>query len=199
MKEFSVLMALVDFIPVIFFLLAGIIISKDLRHRMSIASLILVNAGIFVSVAAGTLKALYKLLYAAGAGEFSWMSNQFFSNQAFGFLLFGIGLTIITAGSNKKNKKVYSFLPTMALVGIMVVGLASMDAPLCFISSKLKKQGAMVCFIVSFFLSLCMGYLSSRNFDKASMNWIAQGINICGQGLFFVGARILHKAGLEDW
>lgn len=41
-----------------------------------------------------------------------------------------------------------------------------------------------------------MGYLSSRNFDNAAMNWIAEGVNTVGQGALFVGAVLLHKNGL---
>lgn len=143
---------------------------------------------------AGFFKATYKLLYAFGAGDFVWMSNQFFSNQALGFLFSGVGLMICVM--NMKNRE-YAFLPTMALVGIMVVGLAAMDAGLCFLANKLKKRSALVCFIISFFLCLMMGYLSSKDFDKAFMNWLAQGINILGQLLLYLGVRILHKAGLN--
>ena len=29
------------------------------------------------------------------------------------------------------------------------------------------------------------------------MNWIAEGVNFCGQGLFLLGSWMLHKAGLS--
>ena len=50
--------------------------------------------GIGLAGTAGLFKAVYKLLYAAGAGDYDWMSRQFFANQAFGFLLLGIALTV---------------------------------------------------------------------------------------------------------
>jgi hypothetical protein len=46
-------------------------------------------------------------------------------------------------------------------------------------------------------MCLGMGYLSSRNFEKASMNWIAEGVNAVGQLAFLAGCRILHGAGLD--
>ncbi len=194
MKQFSVPMALMDFIPVVFFLLGFLTLSKDLSKKMNKAALILFNVGCGMVSLAGLLKASYKLLYAQGAGDIAWMSDQFFSNQAFGFLMAGIGLMIHVL----KKDNAYAFLPTMALVGIMVVGLGALDAGLCFLSSKLKKRSALVCYIVSFFLCLGMGYLSSKDFDQAFMNWVAQFINLFGQGLFYLGSRILHKAGLKD-
>lgn len=196
MKEFSVPMALVDYIPVIFFTLATGIVMKDLKAKMSKVAFNLFAVGTSLVSMAGFLKATYKLLYALGVGDFPWMSNQFFSNQSFGFLLAGVGLMVFILGG--KNRA-YSFLPTMALVGIMVIGLAAMDAGLCFIANRMKKRNALVCFIVSFFLCLGMGYLSTKNFDKAYMNWIAQLINVFGQGLLYLGVNILHKAGLKDY
>ena len=193
MKQFSVSMALVDYIPVVFFWLASLMLIKDLQKKMSKASLYVFTAGAFLVTAAGFLKAGYKLLYALHIGDFLWMSEQFFSNQSLGFLLAGVGLMMHVMS---KNERAYGFLPTMALVGIMVVGLGAMDAALCSIANKMKKRNALICFIVSFFLCLMMGYLSSKDFDKAFMNWVAQFINIAGQGLFYLGVRILHKAGL---
>ena len=194
MKEFSVPMALVDYIPVILFLLAAKQLCKDLKVKMSKPAFLTFVTGAALVVIAGTLKASYKLLYALHIGDFTWMSRQMFSNQAFGFLLAGIGLMMHVL----KKERTYAFLPTMALVGIMVVGLGAMDAGLCFLANRLKKRSALVCFIVSFFLSLGMGYLSTKNFDKAYMNWIAQSVNIVGQLLLYLGCRILHKAGLKN-
>ena len=51
----------------------------------------------------------------------------------------------------------------------------------------------MILFIISFVCSLCMGYLSSQDFAQASMNWIAEGVNIIGQGSLLVGVLLLNK------
>lgn len=188
-------MALVDYIPVAFFALASSILAKDLKDKMSKVEYGAFAGGVTLVSFAGFFKATYKLLYALGVGDFLWMSNQFFSNQSLGFLMAGIGLTLYAV---KPGNKTYAFLPTMALVGFMVIGAAGMDASLAYIASKAKKKNAMVSFIVSFFLTMMMGYLSSRDFDKAFMNWVAQFVNIFAQGLYYVGANILHKAGLKD-
>ena len=55
---------------------------------------------------------------------------------------------------------------------------------------------AAVLYWVSFVFMLMMGYLSSKDFTQASMNWIAQGINCAGMLLLFLGSRSLDKAGL---
>ena len=164
---------------------------------MSKISKILFLSGVYLVTIAGALKATYKLLYALNIGDFVWLNNQFFSNQAIGFLLAGIGITM--AVINKKDSAVYAFLPTMALVGIMIIGLGAMDASLCYVASKMKKRSALVLFVISFFLSLGMGYLSSRSFDTSAMNWAAQGINTVGQLFLYLGVNILDNAGLKNY
>lgn len=224
MKEYSIPMAVFDLLPVVFFIAGTMTIAGDMKQKMTLPSRILFVGGSWIVGAAGLLKALYKLAYSTGLGDPAWMSGQFFYNQAFGFLLAGVGLTLAVtrldkaqvggadssgSGSNSDGAdsgssgsglgKLYSIvpIPVMALVGIMVAGLAALDASLCFLAARLKKRKALVLFIVSFFLCLGMGYLSSKNFEKASMNWIAEGVNAVGQLAFLAGCGILHEAGLD--
>ena len=72
-----------------------------------------------------------------------------------------------------------------------------MDAVLCSLAKRVGRPAARILFLVSFILCLGMGYLSSKSFDKAAMNWIAQGINILGQGTLLAGVLMLHRAGLR--
>ena len=216
MKEYSIPMALFDLLPVFFFLAGTWTIAADMKQKMTLPAKILFVGGSGLVFLAGLLKALYKLIYSLGLGDPAWMSGQFFYNQALGFLLAGIGLTLAVmrldkasgpkggsgagSASGSGSGKLYSFvpIPVMALVGIMVAGLAALDASLCYLAAKLKKHNALILFIVSFFLCLGMGYLSSRNFEKSSMNWIAEGVNAAGQFAFLAGCRILHGAGLSE-
>lgn len=196
MKSFSIPMALTDFIPVVLFFLGTFQIANDLKKNMTVFSQILCFFGIFLVTAAGAFKALYKLFYAAGLGDFTWLNNQFFANQAIGFLFAGIGFILVVRQA--KSKRTYAVLPVMALVGIMVIGLGAMDFSLSALALRQKQKRAVICFLLSFLLSLAMGYLSSRDFSSASMNWIAQGINTLGQFLMWMGCHILHKELIQE-
>ena len=108
-----------------------------------------------------------------------------------------------TAFTSMEKIKAFSVAPalysgTFLFVGLMVAGLGCMDAGLCILSKKLKQPKAIILFVFSFFASLCMGYLSSRDFAQASMNWIAEGVNVVGQGLLLLGVLMLHNAGLAE-
>lgn len=91
------------------------------------------------------------------------------------------------------------FTGTFVFVGLMVAGLGVMDAVLCILAAKRKKPWLIAIFALSFVCSLCMGYLSSQDFAEASMNWIAEGINVVGQGTLLLGVWLLHKNGLAEW
>ena len=52
--------------------------------------------------------------------------------------------------------------------------------------------------MLSFICSLGMGYLSSQDFAQAAMNWIAEAVNIVGQGTLLTGTYLLHQNGLAD-
>ena len=91
MKDFSIPMALVDFIPVCLFAAATVLLMRDLYNKMSKGAFALFSAGMINVLGAGALKATYKLLYAAGICDFEPLSQMFFPVQAIGFLLAGIG------------------------------------------------------------------------------------------------------------
>lgn len=242
MKEFSVLMSLVDYIPVALFTFASVILSRDLYNKMSKGAFALFSAGTIDVICAGFLKATYKLLYALRICDFEALNNVFFPMQSLGFILAGIGILALlcfkqsssfakTKSKNSFKKTVFCkvlvivvivvilvfilvrylqikdsaitvipsfFSGTFVFVTLMVTGLGFMDTGFCIIAKKLKKSPLIALFVLSFICSLCMGYLSSRDFTKSSMNWIAECVNIIGQGTLLWGALLMHKNGLEE-
>lgn len=202
MKDFSVSMALVDYIPVLFFAIASVILMRDLYNKMSKGAFALFAAGTIDITCAGALKATYKLLYATGACDFEALSDMFFPVQSIGFLLAGIGILAMLCHKQLKTAMMAVAPPvfsgTFVFVGLMVAGLGIMDVVLCILSAKLKKPGLIALFVLSFVCSLCMGYLSSQDFAEAAMNWIAEGVNVVGQGALLTGAVLLHKSGLAE-
>ena len=202
MKDFSVSMALVDYIPVIFFGMAAVILMRDLYNKMSKGAFALFAAGCIDIVCAGALKATYKLLYAAKVCDFEALNAMFFPVQSIGFLLAGIGILAMLFHKQSKSAALAVAPPTFAgtfvFVGLMVAGLGIMDVVLCVLAVKMKKSKLIILFALSFVCSLCMGYLSSQDFAEASMNWIAEGVNVVGQGALLWGAVLLHKNGLAE-
>jgi len=202
MKDFTVAMALVDYIPVICFGVAAFLLQRDLYNKMCKGSYALFAAGTINVFCAGALKATYKLLYASAVCDFEPLNAMFFPVQSIGFLLAGAGVVIMLLKKQSGGTCCCMMAApvvwkgTFLFVGLMVAGLGCMDSGLAVLAAKMKKKAAIVLLVFSFLCSLCMGYLSSQDFAKASMNWITEGINVAGQGCFLTAVWMLHKAGL---
>ncbi len=196
MHDFSIGMALFDYIPVIFFAIGAFILIGDLYNKMSKIVFAIFSTGVMNVMLAGFFKATWKLLVASGVEGFDKLNAMFFPMQTLGFLFAGIAIIMMLS----QKKKAHCAMEPLTLICIigMVGGLGCMDAGLCILSKKAKKPVAIAIFAISFVCCLGMGYLSSKDFEKASMNWIAEGVNFCGQGLFLLGTWMLHKSGLKE-
>ena len=202
MNDFTRAMALVDYIPVAFFAAAAIILMGDLYSKMSKGAFALFASGAIMITIAGALKATWKLLYAAKICDFAALNSMVFPTQSIGFLLAGVGILLMLLQRSGKSAALAVAPPvfsgTFVFVGLMVAGLGVMDTVLCILAARMKKPWLIAIFVISFVCSLGMGYLSSKDFAEASMNWIAEGVNVVGQGTLLLGVYLLHKNGLAD-
>ena len=198
--DFTVPMALADFIPVILFAVTAVLLQRDLYNKMPKYAFACLAAGTINLFMAGFLKALWKLLYALGVCDFQVLNTLFLPTQSLGFLLAGFGIAVIAF---RRKKAVFAVAPpvfsgTFIFIGMMVLGFGTICAGLSVMAVRLKKKLPVVLFVLSFFCYLCMGYLASRNDNSAAANWIEQGINCLGQALLLTGVLILHRAGLNE-
>ena len=198
--DVSVPMGLVDFIPVIFFGIAAVLLQRDLYNKMPKYAFACFAAGTINIFTAGFLKALWKLLYAAGICDFQVLNTLFLPTQSLGFLLAGLGIVIMTCRQKKATLAAAPpvFIGTFLFIGMMVLGLGAICICLSVLAVRLRKKGAVLLFVLSFVCSLAMGYLASRDSGSAAINWIEQGVNCVGQGLMLAGVLILHRAGLRE-
>ena len=197
-------MALVDYIPVAFFLIGSIVLQRALYAEMSKGAFALFSAGTITVFVAGLFKATWKLLYSAGICDFQALNQSFFPMQATGFLLAGLGVVALAffrqkaAGEQDMLAGAAApavFKGTMVFVAFMVAGVALLDFSLAKIARKRGVALAATLFIASFVFTLGMGYLSSKDFASPAMNWIAEGVNVCGQGLYLVASVMLARKG----
>ena len=187
----TVPMALMDFVPVLLFGAAWLILYRDLKNKLDLCSGVLLPLGAALVFLAGFLKATWKMQNAIGAAPVELFNKMMFPTQSVGFLLMAVGMLALMYGQRKSARSL-----TMVWVMLTVLGNLGASAGQVWIASKVKKA-AVPLFIVAFVCSMMMGYLSSRDFAQASMHWIAQSVNTLGQALLLVGALLVHKAGLS--
>ena len=201
MKEYSAVMGLVDFIPVILFCSGSIILQRLMYDKMNKSQFALFAAGTVDVTMAGVCKALYKFLYGAMICDFTPLNNVFFPVQSFGFLLAGLGVLLMVLHKPDKfmTRAVAPvvFSGTFFFVTLMCLGLGCMNIGLSVQAARDDKKKTIPFFVIAFICSLCMGYLSSKDFDKAIFNWIAEFINIIGQGCFLTAALLYKKKELH--
>ena len=194
----SVPMALLDYVPVVLFAVAAVLLQRGLYDRMSKGAFALFAGGTIMVIAAGLMKAAWKLLYALNVCDFERLNQCFFPMQSVGFLLSGIAVVALLAFPQKKNAVYAAAAPavfpgTMIFVALMILGCLGLCGGLGILAAKQKKTGAAVLFWVAFVFMLGMGYLSSHDFTQASMNWIAEGVNVAGQAILLLAAGKLVK------
>ena len=201
MYNFTIPMALMDFVPVFFFGVSTVILLGDLYGKMSKTAYVMLAAGSSNVFLAGFCKALWKLLYAANICDFVALEEMFMPVNSLGLLLAGLSLILMVCA--RKNTVTLSVAPvavtsSLPFIAMMVVGLGSMCVSLCAVAAKMKKGKVMVLFIASFVCAMAMGYMSSQDSTLSWVNWAEQIINTVSQGCLMAGGILLHKAGLKN-
>ncbi len=195
-------MAIMDFIPVILFLMASMTLLHDLYHMMSKGAFALLASGLIMISTAGFFKATWKLLYALNICDFTALNNCFFPMQSSGFLIGAIGITALLFFRQKST--VYAIAPavyssSMLFVVFTILGTAGIWGSMAYIAKKMGKTKTALVFVLSFICMLMMGYLSSRDFSDPKMNWIGEIVNVIGMTMLWAGIRSLHRDGLETF
>ena len=202
MYNFTIPMALMDFVPVLFFGVTAVLLLQDLYNKMCKATYALLAAGSINVFLAGFCKALWKLLYATNICDFVALEEMFMPVNSLGLLF--VGASIVGMLVWKKKTVLLSAAPvaltsSLPFIGMMVLGLGAMCAGLSVLAAKMKKAPVMVLFILSFICSMAMGYLSSQDSTQAWVNWAEQSINCVSQGCLMAGTIALHRANLKNW
>ena len=202
MYNFTVPMALMDFVPVIFFGVTAVLLLRDLYNKMFKGAYALLAAGCVNVFMAGFCKALWKLLYAANICDFVALEEMFMPVNSLGLLF--VGLSLVGMLIWKRKSVMLSAAPvavtsSLPFIMMMVLGLGGLCAGLSVLAARMKKASVMVWFILSFVCAMAMGYMSSQDSTQAWVNWVEQSINTVSQLCLMVGAIALHRSGLKEW
>ena len=216
-EDYSLVMGLMDLLPVILFALAGCILIKVMFNELKKPFAVLLCSGVTLSLTAGLFKAIWKTLLSLNICDFYPFDVMFMPTQSLGFVLMGIGL--ISLLFNKKGKKGVTtnavVLPLLlivlagtpakqvdgniAFIAMLVIGEAMIATSLCYLSVKNKKWLCLVLFIISFICLMVMGAMkplsSKMNLSVTAANWIEESVNIVAQASLLAGCYLSNKKG----
>ena len=215
-SDYSLIMGLVDLIPVILFVLAGCIIIKAMFNVLKKPFAVMLCSGVTLSITAGVFKAIWKILLSLNICDFYPFNIMFMPTQSLGFVLMGVALLSLLFDKNIRGVKLSVVaLPVIFLVltaepakqfdgsimfiAMLVIGEMMIATSLSFLAIKNKKWVCLILFIVSFVALMVMGAMkplsSKMNMDVTTANWVEQSVNIVAQATLLIGAYLLNKKG----
>lgn len=201
--EITFAMAFVDCIPVALFLIAAIILQRDLYHVLTKGAYSLVAAGSIMAFTGGAFKAAWKMLYALGVCDYVLLDHSLFTLQGPGFLLFFLGLLgLYLKGGRKEGVTLGSVSPavvtsSLPFIVLQVIGLGGAQLALGIFGWKKGNKGALALYLTAFVFMLGMGYLGAKFDDSSGMHWIAQLTNVISMSTFLLGTLRMRKTGYE--
>ena len=216
-EDYSVIMGLVDLLPVVLFALGGCIIIKELFNELKKPFAVMLCSGVTLSLTAGVFKATWKILLALNVCDFYPFNVMFLPTQSLGFILIGVGLlSLLFLGKGEKKGKVNAIVwplliailagtpaqlvdGSIAFIAMLCIGDAMIATALSYLAVKNKQWASLVLFIVFFVFLIIMGAMkplsTKMGLGVTEANWIEESINIVAQGSFFVGSYLLSKKG----
>ncbi len=201
--DFSIIMAIVDFLPVLFYFLAAWLVAKDLYKHVSPTTYGMLAGGAITCFVGGALKALWKLMFCLGI-NYPFFFTALFPMQAPGFCIYLAGLIIALRETKNKTKDsaglnmavATTVTTSLPLIMFQTIGSIGSLVCLCIFAKRAKQTKAIICFVGSAVFLLAMGGLGAAlDTSLAWVNWVEQLSNTIGQVLFYVGALTLHKSG----
>jgi hypothetical protein len=119
--EYSITMALEDFIPVAFSAFGFFLIARALaRQQAAVGSLAFTGATLIVL--GGFLKALFKLIAASAGAQITWLSDSLFPLMSAGFVLMAWALW---RGLQARPLSAAQVWATPLLIALLALGLAA--------------------------------------------------------------------------
>lgn len=192
----SLPLALLDFLPVICFMIGGWYLSRTavqlFSHHARNAALI----GTALVVMGGAFRAATKLASAVGLGNLNQLGDIHFILQAPGFLILLVSAVSILRAAGRPVPKSNPLLALavwkIPLIILMALAGTALHGILASIALGRKARVAAASFALALGCLLAMG-VAARGEQTIAMQWIEESINTLGQLGFALGSFLLYK------
>ena len=201
-ETYPLALALYDFVPVAFFLIGAIFLARIAARICDLHCGCLAMTGSLLIFLGGFLKAIWKILYTTGVGDFQLLSEAQFPLVAPGFLI--LLIAVIVMARRDRDLRTTNAVPVLLMATwkipfLIVMTLASMGVQgiLTYVSFQRKAKLAAVGFIVAFLGLVGLGSMASGE-QTLARQWIEQSVNTVSQLGFMVGSILLHQNVLSS-
>jgi hypothetical protein len=187
-------LCLLDFVPNLAFLVGAYYLVRWVRLVSSPLSVAAMIAGSCLVFLGGTLKAIWKLLYTVGIGDFWLLSELQFILLAPGFLAMLASVLLVL---KQERTRWETGLPAMALwkiplLATMTLASLGLQGILSYIAFRRKAHLAATMYVVAILCTLGLAGLASGE-QTMARQWIEEGINTTGQVAFALASYSLYS------
>ncbi|MBB3047981.1 hypothetical protein FHR99_002247 [Litorivivens lipolytica] len=215
MKDYTVALALFDYVPIAFTALGMYWLCRsELFGNQTVRKLAIAGAALIIS--GGLLKASWKLIVASTGEHIVWMNNSLFILMAPGFTL--LSYALFTRQSLFVRLRIAVLLTSLVPLIAFIIAIAYPDQRLWFFwllamvtlantatIFMLARTGwfagdgiISLLYILSFVGTISLSGLARIPEQTAALQWIEESINAVAQGLFFLGSLRLNKRLVEN-
>lgn len=202
MNDISLVMAAVDTIPVIFFILFYKEIVKHFNNKMNSRDFALFTSGNMLCIVGGFFKVLWKVLYALDVCDYTVMSKMFFPLMSVSYFLMAYGLNRglkhIKANKKENTTTLNSVVPPVVVSNLPFILVTFIGTIWYYVewvrfSIQYKSKKSIIIFILSFICVMLNSVVSSKFDNSPIMHWIAQFVNVGSLGLQYFALKTLLK------
>lgn len=201
MYELTVFMALIDFLPVIFFGIGSIYLLRIGYLRLSPGFYTAMAGGAILCFVGGFYKAFSKLLHAIFMYQIDALESIQFILMAPGFFLLFIGAIALLKDRDHYSGKLLSVAPVMLawkIPFLILMILFNTGFLIVMGAYALKNRLFLVAslYLLSMLTMYGMGYMSTIP-STTTMNWIEQSVNMFVQLSAMTGHILLYYGLLK--
>ncbi|MGD9048358.1 MAG: hypothetical protein PVF77_09910 [Anaerolineae bacterium] len=199
-ETYSLGLCLLDFVPNLAFLVGAYFLVRWVRLTSNRLSVVAMIAGSFLVFLGGTLKAIWKLLYTIGIGDFWLLSELQFILLAPGFLAMLASVLLVLKQERKSWKPdLLAMAPwKIPLLATMTLGSLGLQGILSYMAFRRKAYLAATMYIVAILCMLGLAGLAGGE-QSIARQWIEEGINATGQIAFALGSYLLYSRAEMVW
>jgi hypothetical protein len=202
--DYPIILAVEDFVPVIFGTAGFALLSRTAPHvrvqRAGLAGALLIGAG-------GLSKCLWKLGYAAGAGDVTLLEQALFPLMAAGATLLSWALAVTVRRGNRTHFWPFALAFALCVAGSILagslnplfvaatLGVTAISVLGAIVAGRHRQWWAVSLYVLG--LVLVMGLVplrSSGEHHTLAFQWLEQSINTAAQGCLLVAAWLTVRA-----
>jgi hypothetical protein len=194
METYPLPLALLDFVPNFAFAFGAWFLVKLAAEAGPRPARLLMAAGTLLVFLGGTLRALWKLFFTLGLGDFVIIGNQQFVTSGIGFLLIMLALILLVRQARKTpTAPLLALAPwKIPFLVLMIVSNLVAQGLLVWLAFRRRITLSGLLFVVSVVLTLAMSFFSSRE-QTLALQWIEEIVNSFCQASFGLACFWLYR------